>query len=131
MSLFGTTFTTLEQALAYSSAKNRTIASNIANVDTPRYKSKDVTFKQTLNQAMKQPLYAKRTHEQHVPFDKNIHQPYQIVTKNHTSYNHNGNNVDIDKEMAALAQNQIFYQGLVDRMNGKFNSIQTVIREGR
>lgn len=45
-------------------------------------------------------------------------------------YSHNGNNVDIDKEMAELAENQIYYNGLVDRINGKFGSLQTVIRGG-
>jgi len=131
LDLFGQTIHTLEQSLAYSSAKNRAISTNIANVDTPHYKAKDVTFKQTLNKLMNQSLSAKRTNERHIPFNANKHIPYQVITKHNTTYNHNGNNVDIDREMTELAKNQIYYQALVDRMNGKFNNLQTVIRGGR
>ncbi|MCY8282095.1 flagellar basal body rod protein FlgB, partial [Bacillus inaquosorum] len=48
-----------------------------------------------------------------------------------TSYQQNGNNVDVDKEMTELAQNQINYQALVERMNGKFNSLKTVLTGGK
>lgn len=33
--------------------------------------------------------------------------------------------------MADLAENQIFYRSLVDRLNGKFQTMQTVIRGGK
>lgn len=46
------------------------------------------------------------------------------------TYNHNGNSVDIDKEMTELAENQIYYQALVERINGKFNSIKSVLNGG-
>lgn len=46
-------------------------------------------------------------------------------------FNHNGNNVDIDFEMSQMAQNQIYYNALIDRLNGQFNSIKTVLGSGR
>ncbi len=54
-----------------------------------------------------------------------------ITQQGNTSYQANGNNVDMDKEMADMAENQIYYEALVDRLNGKFNSLQTVIRGGK
>jgi flagellar basal-body rod protein FlgB len=131
MNLFSGTINTLQQSLNYSSVKNQTIASNIANVDTPNYKAKDVVFKDILQNELSSSLAAKRTHPRHLPFDHEQRLSYQTVQRNSTTYNHNGNNVDIDKEMAELAQNQIYYQSLVDRINGKFNSLQTVIKGGR
>ncbi|MGY0691552.1 flagellar basal body rod protein FlgB [Virgibacillus sp. FSP13] len=132
MDLFGGTFRTLENSLDYASVKNSTISNNIANVDTPNYKAKDVTFKNVLHKELGNSLAAKRTHPKHLPFDnETLQNSYQVITKGNTMYNHNGNNVDIDKEMAELAENQIHYQALVDRMNGKFRSLQTVIRGGR
>lgn len=125
MKLFGGTFQTLEKSLDYATAKNRTISSNIANVDTPNFKAKDVVFKDVLNQSIE----AKRTHVKHLPFSTD-HQSFHTISRKNTLYNHNGNNVDIDKEMAELAKNQIYYQSLVDRIGGKFGSIQTVIRGG-
>jgi len=131
MDLFGKTFNTLEQSLQYSSAKNKVISTNISNVDTPNYKAKDVMFKKTLNEALQNKMPTKLTNDRHISFNNDMRLPYQEFTKGHTSYNHNGNNVDIDKEMSELAKNQIYYQGLVDRMNDKFNNLQTVIRGGR
>lgn len=131
LDLFDNTFNLVEQSLAYANAKNRTISANVANVDTPHYKAKDVTFDQTLNETMNQSFDTKRTHMKHIPFNNEQKVPYKVMTKHQTSYDHSGNNVDIDKEMSELAKNQIYYQGLVDRMNGKFNNLQTVIRGGR
>lgn len=129
MNLFDGTITNLKQSIDYAAAKNRTISANIANVDTPNYKSKDVAFKNVLNDEMNY-IEAKHTNSLHLPFGKSNQGNYKVVTNNRTVYNHNGNNVDIDKEMTDLAKNQIYYNGLIDRINGKFNSLQTVIRGG-
>ncbi|GAB3067376.1 flagellar basal body rod protein FlgB [Virgibacillus ainsalahensis] len=132
MDLFGGTIRTLENSLDYATAKNRIISGNIANVDTPNYKAKDVSFKNVLNDVKSSSFQAKKTHSEHLSFIQNpqTQTPYKITTNNNTVYSHNGNNVDIDKEMTELAKNQIYYQGLVDRMNGKLGSLQTVIRGG-
>lgn len=131
MDLFGNTFNTLEQSLHFATTKNKAISTNISNVDTPNYKANDVVFKQALNEALQNTVPTKKTNARHLDFNNEERLPYQTIKKSNTMYNHNGNNVDIDKEMSELAKNQIYYQGLVDRMNGKFNNLQTVIRGGR
>ncbi|MEI3610900.1 flagellar basal body rod protein FlgB [Pseudogracilibacillus sp. SO30301A] len=45
MKLFDQIISTLESVLNYSSARNKIISNNIANVDAPNYKSQDVVFK--------------------------------------------------------------------------------------
>lgn len=130
MNLFDNTINTLTNSLDYASAKNRTIASNIANVDTPHYKAKKAEFKHVLNDSMTHSIKNTKTHDRHIDFEKGIHKNYYISNQHNTVYNHNGNNVDIDKEMSGLAENQIYYQALVDRLNGKFSNIQTVLRGG-
>ncbi|UJL47931.1 flagellar basal body rod protein FlgB [Virgibacillus sp. NKC19-16] len=129
MDLFGGTIRTLEGSLDFASAKNQAVSSNISNIDTPNYKAKDVAFKDVLNNAS-QTIEANRTDEKHIPFDQEVQSSYQVITKGNTSYNHNGNNVDLDKEMAELAKNQIYYNALIDRINGKFGSLQSVVRGG-
>ncbi|SRR5690625_508461 len=128
LNLFDNTIQQLELGLKYSSVKNKTIANNIANVDTPHYKAKDVSFKQHLNDAEAR-FEAKRTHMRHLPFSSHEQQIVTTTRKNVT-YNNNGNSVDIDNEMAELAKNQLYYEALVDRINGKFNSIKTVLGGG-
>jgi flagellar basal-body rod protein FlgB len=132
MHIFDGTIGMLEKSLAYTTAKNQAIAGNIANVDTPGYRSKDVVFKNVLHNAIMDQPTAKRTHPEHLPFSsETISKSFQTIHKANTVYNHNGNNVDTDKEMAELAKNQIYYQGLVDRLNGKFSELRTVIRGGK
>ncbi|SER06217.1 flagellar basal-body rod protein FlgB [Gracilibacillus ureilyticus] len=128
--MFGNTIQTLERSLNYSSVKNQTIANNISNVDTANYKAKQVVFKNVLDNELGNQFEAKRTNSRHIDFGSNSGAPYKIMTNQSTTYNHNGNNVDIDKEMSELAKNQIYYQAVVDRLNGKFNSLQSVIRGG-
>lgn len=130
MNLFKGTIQTLENSLAYAQAKNNVISTNIANIDTPYYKAKGVQFKDILEEKTIG-IEAKRTHPKHFSFGDNRTKPYYTYTKQNTLYNHNGNNVDVDKEMSDLAKNQIYYQSLIDRLNGKFNSLETVIKGGR
>lgn len=130
MNLFGGTISKLENSLNYAAMKNNTISDNIANADTPGYKAKDVQFKNILDDTLTSSIQAKRTTEKHIPFNSNQNSSYRVVSQSNTMYNHNGNNVDIDKEMTELAKNQIYYNGLIGRINGKFGSLQTVIRGG-
>lgn len=129
MSLFSGTIGHLENSIQYASAKNDVISNNISNVDTPNYKAKNVSFKSALENELGT-LQAKTTNERHLNFNEADNKPYRIVGDSSTTYNHNGNNVDIDKEMSELAKNQIYYNSLIDRINGKFSSLQSVIRGG-
>ena len=52
LSLFSGTISTLENALTYSSTKQKVISQNIANVDTPNYKAKNVSFKAAYDDAL-------------------------------------------------------------------------------
>ena len=130
MKLFDQTLSTLERSLDYSTLKNKVISNNIANVDTPNFKSQKVEFKNVLNEAINNQMTTKRTHPKHYSFNTN-HTPFQVVTNNQFTFNQNGKNVDIYKEMPDLAKNQLYYRGLFDRVNGKFSTLQTVIRGGR
>ncbi|WP_182101583.1 flagellar basal body rod protein FlgB [Niallia taxi] len=131
MNLFPTSFQRLENALNVSSLKQRVISSNISNVDTPGYKSQQVAFKEALDSAMGgQTLKANRTNEKHLPFQNEVDGAgpgAKIISRPNTNFNHNGNNVDIDYEMAEMAKNQLLYNTLIERTNGKFNSLRSVI----
>lgn len=131
MKLFSNTISTLENGLNYSSLKQKVISQNIANEATPGYKAKDVSFKETLQMTVNQSLAANRTNNRHFDFKVSESSNQGIVTRKNVSFNENGNSVDIDNEMADLATNQIYYNALIDRMSGKFSSLQNVIRGGK
>lgn len=131
MKLFSNTITTLENALSYSATKQKVISQNISNVDTPNYKAKDVSFKSTFERALNDQIHANRTDVRHFDFNGKSSIQASINVRKDTDYNHNGNNVDLDKEMSELATNQIYYNAVIERINGKFNTLQTVIRGGK
>ncbi|AHZ15584.1 MULTISPECIES: flagellar basal body rod protein FlgB [Bacillus amyloliquefaciens group] len=129
MDLFSGTIQNLENALGRADIKQKVLTNNIANIDTPNYKAKKVSFRNLLDQETSN-LEAVKTDYRHVDFT-GTGDDYSIVSSSDTSYQQNGNNVDIDKEMTDLAENQINYQALVERMSGKFNSLKTVLTGGK
>lgn len=102
----------LEKALDASLLKNETIADNIANVDTPGYKRKDVRFEEFLRNAQ----------------NTDSIEPEVVTEYDSLNYRKDGNNVDIDAEMAEMAKNTIRYNVLISRMNGKFRDMRTVMK---
>lgn len=132
MSLFSNTILLLEHALNYSSTKQKVIAQNIANVDTPNYKAKDVaSFQKVLNNEIHS-LKANVTSEKHIPFTSKISERTGLIqAEKNVRYNENGNSVDVDQEMAELAENQIYYYAMTDRINGKFQTLRNVIKGGQ
>ncbi|WP_158737686.1 flagellar basal body rod protein FlgB [Alteribacillus sp. YIM 98480] len=130
MGLFNSsTFQNLENGLNGAALEQKAISQNIANVDTPNYKAKRAAFKHTLNEAIQTQIQANRTNQKHIEFGGSPAGAH-VREENSTMYNHNGNNVDIDKEMSNLAKNQIYYNALTDRLSGKFGSLKTAVRGG-
>jgi flagellar basal-body rod protein FlgB len=106
----------LEQFLQLTSAREQTIASNMANVDTPGYKTRDVNFHQTLVSASSadgspqlNPVVSK--------VDGLLERP-------------DGNNVDMDRESMLLAQSQLQYQLGVQLVKSQFHELMTAINGG-
>lgn len=122
----------LEQALSASSLRQKVISNNIANVNTPEYKKSEVVFEDMLQSAMngdKMPMLL--TNERHLsPQQKGIPTPKLNVVGN-TSIRKDGNNVDIDVEMANLAKNSIYYNAVAQQLGSYYSTLKSVIKEGK
>jgi len=122
----------LEQALSAASLRQKTISNNIANVNTPDYKKSEVLFEDMLQNAMsgdKMPMM--QTNARHLsPQQAGIPTPKIMVSTN-TSIRKDGNNVDIDVEMANLAKNSIYYNAVVQQLSSYYSGLKSVIKEGR
>lgn len=130
MNLFGGTISSLENGLSYATLNQKTIANNIANVDTPNYKAKDVSFKNMLEEEKRSSISAYRTDERHYDFSITQSTP-GVSNIDNLRYRNNGNAVDMDAQQAKMAENQIYYNALIDRVNGKLNTLNTVIKGGK
>lgn len=120
-----------KNALDVASLRQQTIAHNIANVNTRNYKAKQVAFEETLKKAMNQSSSQVRTtHERHIGGSDSITSIQGAVyeTPSNTTMNLDGNNVDIDTEMANMAANQIQYNALIQNINEKLQGYSKVIK---
>ncbi len=120
--LSGAAFQRLESAIDAASMRQKVLANNIANVDTPYFKRSDVAFEEILSQVIgKQTtgvFEGKMTNPRHIPINTSYPSPSpQVVTEESTAINNNRNNVDIDKEMSLLAENQLRYNLLIQQVS--------------
>lgn len=133
--LFTKTMSLMGKGLDASSLRNTVISNNLANVDTPGFKRSEVVFEDELRKALAKTgqLQGAVTHPKHIPIGSpalaNV-KP-KVVLQNDTTMRNDGNNVDIDREMASLAENTITYTALAQMLNGDFSKIRSAISEGR
>lgn len=125
------TYELLKKALDLSEMRHKVIANNIANVNTKGFKSAKVEFADALKRAVED-YRGMGQPQQRVVGGRLVGevQPTFILQNNHTLKN-DGNDVDIDGEMAALVENQLYYNALIRQINEKIKNLHYVISEGR
>lgn len=119
-----------KQVLDATNLRQQTIAHNIANVNTPGYKSKQVVFESELKKYMVNGVNLTATFNQHYGIQRNgiSIQPQIIESSSTSQMNLDENNVDIDLEMANMAANQIQYNTLVRQVSDRISNYHYVIR---
>ena len=117
-----------------ASMRVRVISSNIANAQTPGYQRKEVVFEKELQKALKgHGIIGNQTHKRHMHLGgakfENV-RPKMVVPDDQSKPN-GINNVDIDREMVRLAENQLTYYAAARLMALKFEGLRTAIRGRR
>lgn len=114
----------LQQAADASWLRNTIISNNIANVDTPNYKRKDVQFETYLIEQMA----GGDTMDHYVDnIDLSTLEGTIYTDHSNLSYRLDGNNVDIDTENVELAKNQIKYNVMTDAISQEFSRLRTAM----
>lgn len=126
-------FQMMERSVDAAVLRNKVIANNIANVDTPYFKRSEVVFEELLQEQLasnKTPAFRSyRTHEKHIDFgskQQDSVQP-QVVTDETSAMNNNQNNVDIDYEMSLMAKNQLYYNLMIGQISYDISHLRTAI----
>ena len=125
-----------EKALDAAWLRNEVLSHNIANVDTPTYQRKDVDFEKYLRNALDSNFDDIIVHKK---FNFRFSDKTDIASVrpeikeeyNTMAMRIDGNNVDVDEEMAQMAKNTIRYNVMVENINGKFSKILHAVSEGR
>lgn len=115
----------LERGLDASWTRNSVISNNIANVDTPGYKRKDVQFEDYL---MAEVGYTDDLDREVANAEMDELFATTYTEYENVSYRIDGNNVDIDTESAELAKNQIKYYTMLDSVSQEFNRLKAVVK---
>jgi len=113
--------------------RNEVIANNIANVNTPNFKKSSLKFEELLqNYLYTSTLAGKKTNERHITIGNKSSDDikFEIVKHNDYSTRRDGNNVEIDVEMAEMAKNSITYNTTIAKINADLRRLRTVIVEG-
>ncbi|MEW5766959.1 MAG: flagellar basal body rod protein FlgB [bacterium] len=129
------TINILHQGLNTASLRHEVISHNIANVNTPGYKSRQVNFETHLRSALHEEgeLESISTNPRHIHFGgwpdpSNV--GAEIVVNDDLFYRNDTNSVDIDQETSIMAKNTIMYNALSTNIGGFFRTLREVIRSG-
>ena len=93
------------------STRQKLVASNIANADTPGYKTRDLDFQQSIQAAL----------EGATP---------RAVEVSGLAVKNDGNNVDLDREARLLAENAIRFNVAANLLHGEIQQIKEAIHGG-
>ncbi|CAM3572807.1 flagellar basal body rod protein FlgB [Arcobacter aquimarinus] len=118
----------LFEQLNFRGERQKVISSNIANINTPNYKTKDLVFEDELNNSNKNILALNQTNFKHISSINNglnNINPKLIQVQNLQEQN-DGNNVNLDTQMSEQAKNKIIFdaiQSSIKRDSRLFRSV--------
>lgn len=116
--MVGTKTQLMARYLDLLSLSQRVAASNVANADTPGYRTLGFDFQAELRAAMRDPSAPPAP----APLVREVG---GLPVKN------DGNDVDVEREMRALSENAIRFSHALLVMRGGIRSVRAAIQEGR
>ena len=127
----------LNTSLNLRLANQNVISSNIANADTPGYKSTVMEFESALRDALacmdeagEAPMHAQRSHPGHRGHQETDPIDPLVYEDPRGEPSLDGNTVDRAAEMSKLAENQLLYDAAIEMMKKKLAMLKYSISEG-
>lgn len=121
----------LNLALDAAALRQRVLAGNVANAETPYFRRSDVRFEQVLQDVYDRHRFiGKKTDPRHLQIGKSPAPEIQVVQEGRLTNSNAQSNVDLDYEMASMAQNALWYQALVQQTSHVLAQYRRVL-EGR
>jgi flagellar basal-body rod protein FlgB len=128
LSKSGQVYDLIKKGLDASSLRSKVISNNIANINTKGYKKYSVSFEDNLKQSIDS-IDLKTTKSQHIS-DGTQNGEITVEQDLSSSMRQDGNNVDIDNEMANQAANTLMYNALISQVNSRI-ALQRYVISGR
>ncbi len=103
----------LEAGIRAESLRQKAIANNIANLETPGYRRIDIKFEELLAKALNSPGAVELSE-----VEPQIHQPKRTPVKS------NGNDVNLESEVGQMVKNTLRYKAYIRLLNKKYNQME-------
>ncbi|MFM2065432.1 MAG: hypothetical protein RLZZ584_341 [Pseudomonadota bacterium] len=118
------------QALNLRAERQRLIASNIANADTPGYQARDMDFSTALRQASGElrPATLATTASGHMNVDLSARATNELLYAAPAMTNLDRNTVDMDRERASFADNAVKYEATLRFINSGVSTMLNAIK---
>ena len=123
---------TMDRALTLASKRQTLIASNLANLDTPGYRTQDFSFEGAMKAAVSgqnSPTPLRSTHPMHLQGSASSTLPASTDTLLPRAERNDGNDVSLDRENMLLARTQSSYQAASTFMQVELRKLYATIRE--
>ena len=132
--LFDKTTEGLSSSIYFRLLNHNLITSNIANAETPNFKAKKMDFEDILSRALE--LHhldrMKTKDEKHYTLNANRIKSLKprIYDNPDVKVSNDGNTVNLEREMTALAENTLLYKAALQLINKKIASLKYAVTEG-
>lgn len=129
---------TIERTMQFTSARHRMLLNNIANMDTPYFKPRDIN-PGSFSEAMREAVEDRRTRRNPTRGRLNLRDTRELefaddhmtarAEKSHQGILfHDQNNRDLERTMQHLAENTMAHNAAVEMMRNQFEMLRTAIR---
>lgn len=113
----------LQRIIQQAAERHKVLASNIANVDTPNYRAKDIKFDQVLGKE----LGLAATDPKHITTAPAAGAPGPVSAEDSQPWA-DQNNVELDLEVAKMTENGMFYEAGVTLLAKKIQMFKNAIK---
>jgi flagellar basal-body rod protein FlgB len=122
-----------ERALQVRGQRASVLANNLANVDTPNYKARDLDFKEILNRKTAETTQAKHfdlqaTNARHIAMSSVLGEDADLLYRSPQQPSIDGNTVEDQIEHAEYMKNTLAFQASFQFLNSKFQGLKSAIR---
>ena len=118
--------TQIEHYMDLVSARQQLVISNLANIDTPGYKSRDIDFQGELQNSMQAQQVSFSLGPRAIPSGP----APQVIETPDLVVKSDGNDVSLDRETRLLAENALRFSVAASLMKGQLKTIESAIKEG-
>jgi len=123
-----------QQALGLREQRQEVLSSNIANADTPNYKSRDFDFRAAMQGALEGRMHLPDTHlaltsARHIPGKATTPNPVELQYRQPLQPSLDGNTVDMDVERVEFAENTMRYQTGLTVLSGRLKSLMAAMQQ--